>query len=239
MNSAASSMIPQLDGGLRGNAAFYESSCHVRMHAVFRNQLGKNDAPDYTASPARVSGVSAIYFTLGRSPKMTDHQPDDCDGCDFAAGKNVVGGNILLPGSWSVNHYAGPEGFLGWLALQPCRHLSTFSELHPDELKHLGPNIATIEKTLKQYWKSTFADSIERLYTIYFLEGGSQHMHIHLIPRFESLESRLRNWNIPRATMSATFPAKYRRSAEDFTSQVCCIMNYLRSNLSSGNDKTA
>jgi hypothetical protein len=78
MNSAASSMIPQLDGGLKGNAVLYQSSCHVRMPAVFKNQWGKNDAPDYTASPARVSGVSAIYFTLARRA-LTDgvfhHEP--------------------------------------------------------------------------------------------------------------------------------------------------------------------
>src|ERR1035437_10856087 len=82
MNSAASSMIPQLDGGLKGNAVLYQSSCHVRMPAVFKNQWGKNDAPDYTASPARVSGVSAIYFTLARRA-LTDgvfhHEPTNID----------------------------------------------------------------------------------------------------------------------------------------------------------------
>ena len=168
---------------------------------------------------------------------MNHRPPDNCEGCDFAQGKNIVGGNVLLPGSWSVNHYGGSEGFLGWLALQPYRHVLTFTDLKAHELEKLGPNIAAIEKVLKEYWESTFGDPIERLYTIYFMEGGSKHMHIHLIPRFKSLETRLRDWNMPRATMSATFPEKYRRDAANFQSQVCCIMKYLKSNLSGGDQQ--
>jgi diadenosine tetraphosphate (Ap4A) HIT family hydrolase len=171
---------------------------------------------------------------------MADDPPTvSCDGCDFARGKNVTGGNVVLPGSWSVNHYAGPEGFLGWLALQPCRHVETFAQLNSGELANFGPNISKIETALKDFWETTFGDPIEHLYVIYFLEGGSKHMHVHLIPRFKSLEPRLRAWDIPRATMSATFPDKYRRDSAGFHSNVCCIMEYLKSNVANGNGETA
>jgi diadenosine tetraphosphate (Ap4A) HIT family hydrolase len=171
---------------------------------------------------------------------MTDARPTvRCDGCDFARGENVTGGNVVLPGSWSVNHYAGSEGFLGWLALQPFRHVQTFAQLNSKELAALGLNIAKIETTLNHYWESTFGEPIEHLYVIYFLEGGSEHLHIHLIPRFKSLETRVRAWEIPRATMSATFPEKYRRDSAGFHSNVCCIMEHLKSNLVNGNGETA
>lgn len=169
----------------------------------------------------------------------SNHLDPKCEGCAFSLGKGVIGSNVRLPGSWSLNHYAGSEGYLGWLALQPYRHLTAFSQLDGDELSHLGPNIAAIERVLKTYWEKTFDDPIERLYIVYFFEGGGSHIHLHLIPRFQSLEPRLRDWNAPRATTSATFPARYRRDASDFQAQVCCIMNYLRANLASTVGKTA
>jgi hypothetical protein len=69
-----------------------------------------------------------------------DYDPD-CHGCQISQGKGKDVSNVLLPGSWSLNHYGGPEGYLGWLALQPVYHRMAFSELTDEELGHLGPNI--------------------------------------------------------------------------------------------------
>lgn len=157
-----------------------------------------------------------------------------CNSCKFSQGKQTIGGNVRLSGGWSLNHYSGTEGYLGWLALQPYCHRMSFQELNEEELSHLGPNIHAVERVLSDYWQAIFHDPIERLYVIYFFEGGGKyHIHMHLIPRFESLESRLRAWDTPRATSSATFPAQYRRDASDFHAQVCCLMEHLRSNLAS------
>jgi diadenosine tetraphosphate (Ap4A) HIT family hydrolase len=143
-----------------------------------------------------------------------------------------MGSNVRLPGSWSLNHYGGTEGYLGWLALQPICHRMKLSELTEEELRHLGPNIHAIDKALSDYWQQVFGDPIERLYVVYFFEGGGPyHFHIHLIPRFATLEPRLRDWEAPRATASATFPERYRRDATDFPSQVGRLMEHLRNNL--------
>lgn len=155
-----------------------------------------------------------------------------CHGCDFSQGMRAIGSNVNLPGSWSLNHYGGPEGYLGWLALQPFWHRMAFSELTDEELRHLGPNISAVERVLSEYWKQVFNDPIERLYVVYFFEGcGPYHVHVHLIPRFASLEPRLHAWEAPRATTSATFPQQYRREVSDFHNQVCCLMEHLRNNL--------
>ena len=157
----------------------------------------------------------------------SDHIDSSCDGCLFSLG-NAVGSNVRLPGPWSLNHYGGTEGFLGWLALQPYWHREDFSKLSISELTQLGPNIAAIERALAEYWAMTFGDPIERLYVNYFLEGGSRHVHIHLIPRFKSLEPELRAWSIPRATTFVTFPVHYRRDNPGFEQRVQGVMDYLR-----------
>jgi diadenosine tetraphosphate (Ap4A) HIT family hydrolase len=165
---------------------------------------------------------------------MTDCFDPSCQSCEISQGRIAIGGNIKLPGEWSLNHYGGTEGYLGWLALQPICHRMKFSELSPEELRHLGPNISAVQRVLSEYWMRVFADPIERLYIVYFFDGGGPeryHVHLHLIPRFASLESRLRAWDVHRATTSATFPPRYKRDASNFHSQVGCIMDHLRRNL--------
>ncbi len=157
-----------------------------------------------------------------------------CRGCQYSHGGNVDGDIVTLPGDWCLNHYAGSEGYLGWLALQPKRHCMALGELLPGELTSLGPNLQDVDHVIAQYWAMTFNDPIERMYVVYFFESAASdpfHLHIHLIPRFTSLETRLRAWEIPKATMSATFPAQYRRTAPQFGSAVEALMNHLRSNL--------
>jgi diadenosine tetraphosphate (Ap4A) HIT family hydrolase len=173
---------------------------------------------------------------------MTDHDYHDpsCKSCDFSQGREIVGSIVHLPGPWSLNHYSGSEGYLGWMALQPYWHRDAFSDFRKKELTTLGPNIAKIEATLKAYWLDVFRDPIERLYVIYFFEGGGPyHPHLHLIPRFQSLEPRLRAWKAPCATISATFPARYRRGATNFNDHVCCLMDHLKHSLADGHSPTA
>ena len=163
-----------------------------------------------------------------------DFQKPGCKGCAFARGEEVIGGSVSLPGGWTLNNYGGPEGYLGWLALQPFRHRLAVTDLSNEELRELGPNIAEIQKTLGLYWQETFGDPIERLYIVYFFESQREepfHLHIHLIPRFKSLEPRLRAWKAPYATKSATFPDRYRKNAPDYWTQVDSLMNHLRNSL--------
>lgn len=164
---------------------------------------------------------------------MRAHQVFDCKGCEVAQGYGTVGVVVTLPGGWTLNHYSGREGYLGWLALQPCEHVTTFADLNEGELRALGPNIHKIENVLSGYWRRVFRDRIERLYIVYFYEGcGPYHLHMHLIPRFASLDDEtLQAWNAPRATRCARFPAQYQRGGPDFEKHVCDLMNDLKKHL--------
>lgn len=156
----------------------------------------------------------------------------------------------MLPGSWVLNHYAGEEGFLGWMALQPKCHRISFAELTDEELQALGGNLRTIDNLLTQYWQETFKnDPIKRVYVVYFFESvfdtppSQFHMHIHLIPRFVSLEPLLREypkrrteaeypstinaWTIPLITSRETFPRQYRPEQAN----VKALMRWLRARL--------
>jgi hypothetical protein len=80
---------------------------------------------------------------------------NDCEVCRISQKKEkpCVGGPIVkLAGNWTFNHYGGPEGFLGWLALQPHRHVAHFEELNDEESSALGQNLKLIDTTLRSYW---------------------------------------------------------------------------------------
>ncbi len=64
-----------------------------------------------------------------------------------------------------------------------------------------------------------------------FFESAGYHLHIHLIPRYASIEVRLQAWNMPIATKSATFPDRYRRSYPDYNDDVDQLMSFLRDRL--------
>jgi diadenosine tetraphosphate (Ap4A) HIT family hydrolase len=158
-----------------------------------------------------------------------------CKACGYVKGEPVPGGTVSLPGDWFLNHYRGTEGFLGWLALQPCEHRMSIRDVSEKEAKNLGWNIKLVDKFLGYYWENRFNDPVERLYIAYFFESaGSEpfHLHIHLIPRFRSIETRLRAWKIPDATKSATFPDRYRRDCKHFESEVELLMTFLRKQVS-------
>ena len=178
---------------------------------------------------------------------MTKYYKKDCDGCNRSQGKdNVRGGVVELKGDWTLNHYGGQEGFLGWMALQPRYHKMTIADLESDELSSLGDNIKKIDEALGSYWKICFNDRLERVYVLYFFESFYDrpiptkfHLHIHLIPRPKSFDPLLREysklnsgekssinvWGIPKLTKyKDLFPEKYLQNEEN----VKKLMDYLR-----------
>ena len=64
-----------------------------------------------------------------------------------------------------------------------------------------------------------------------FFESAGYHLHIHLIPRYASIEVRLQAWNMPIATKSPTFPDRYRRSYPAYNDDVDQLMSFLRDRL--------
>jgi len=72
------------------------------------------------------------------------------------------------------------------------------ADLTNEEAESLGRNIKAIDKAMKRFWNERFPhDALKRLYVVYFFEqefetpppNEKYHLHIHLIPRPESLNS--------------------------------------------------
>jgi hypothetical protein len=181
------------------------------------------------------------------------HYP--CAGCAISRGlRPVIGGIVELPGDWIVNQYGGKDdGFLGWLILQPRFHRMELSQLTNDELHFLGPNIRNLDKCLTQYWKTEYpGDKIERVYVVYFFESAFKypqesnpfHLHIHIIPRFQSLntDEGLRTtkddvtwvdgWKIATLAKNHKIPERYTHCSPMWQPRVSKLMECLRLELS-------
>ena len=110
----------------------------------------------------------------------------------------------------------------------------SLAKLSQQELRSLGPNLKAVDVALSNYAINVFRDVLERLYIVYFFESAGVepfHLHIHLIPRYASIERRLRAWKSPVATKSATFPDHYRRSYFAYSDEVDNLMRFLRKRL--------
>lgn len=179
---------------------------------------------------------------------------DGCAGCAISQGLlPVTGGIVKLSGDWIINQYGGSEGFLGWLALQPRFHRMGLSQLTHDELHSLGPNIRELDLCLTHYWHLQYpADPVARVYVIYFFEDEFReppalepfHLHIHIIPRFQSLgtDERLRRtendvkwvdgWRVPALALEQKVPGPYDRRSPRWQTRASNLMAYLRHELS-------
>jgi len=178
---------------------------------------------------------------------------DRCAGCGISQElRRVPGGIVKLAGNWVVNQYGSSEGFLGWLALQPRYHRNEISQLTRDELSALGPNIQSLDRSLRQYWHLHFpGDELCRVYVVYFFESEFQdppqdppyHLHIHIIPRPSSFDTadRLRRvengvrwvdgWRTPNLMPRGVVPAPYQRGGNDWEHRVAQLSAYLRGEL--------
>ena len=106
------------------------------------------------------------------------------------------------------------------------------SDLTLDELQFLGPNIKALDNGLTDYWRYKYPDDpVIRVYVVYFFESAFQsppdpepfHLHIHIIPRFQSLNKRKRlrtlvdgsscvdGWKMPRLAPKQRVPRAYDR----------------------------
>jgi len=163
------------------------------------------------------------------------------------------GGVISLPGGWSVNHYGGSEGFLGWLALQPFGHRMRLQDLTRDELRELGPNLQALDRELTAYWKRQFPDDpLRRVYVVYFFETAFKpgarerfHLHIHVIPRSDRIGEGLTcpdedgilsvdGWHISTLTPDDRVPEPYSKKSPTWVERVTGLMDYLREHLPPG-----
>jgi len=180
--------------------------------------------------------------------KKEDRAKEVCKGCELSEGNGDPPGSIIvkLDGGWILNHYGGPEGFLGWLALQPKRHLMELAQLNEEETSHLGRNIQRVDMALRHYWAVHFPnDQLERVYSVYFFESvydeppTKYHLHLHLIPRTRKMvgkkhPSDIAAWKIRELVKSRGFPKGYQtkdRGNDMYEEEVVALMTCLKLHL--------
>ena len=146
-----------------------------------------------------------------------------CQSCVLARSSDA----IRMQGNWALAHYLGDEGYLGWLAIAPVAHRMTLSALSGEEQFTFLTNVVAIEAAMQSY---RMDDRIVRFYMCYFAESLATHpfhFHVHLIPRYESLQ--MKAWDMAKATKSESFPEKYQKTPE----RIKALMDYLREVLKS------
>ncbi|KGA96902.1 diadenosine tetraphosphate hydrolase [Alkalihalobacillus alcalophilus ATCC 27647 = CGMCC 1.3604] len=95
--------------------------------------------------------------------------------------KHFQNNNILYQDDyWVLTHGPVQSQLLGYLYLEPKRHVENWTEFTDEELRELGPLIKKVETAIQSLIP------IERLYSVTISEAV-RHIHLHLIPRFEGL----------------------------------------------------
>ncbi|WP_113928356.1 HIT family protein [Bacillus sp. P14.5] len=92
------------------------------------------------------------------------------------------------------------KGVLGYLYIEPVRHVENWYELTKEEFNEISKLISKISKFLKEELDA------DRVYTVSISESV-RHLHIHLIPR--ERKSNLRGINlIEHATQGEVYPVQ-------------------------------
>src|SRR5579863_4715086 len=111
----------------------------------------------------------------------------ECLSCRSISGeKRISPGPVIYEGTyWLVDH-AYPTSHLGWLVIVLKRHAEALHELSREEFAEL----AEIQYKLAQVMRQD--TRVEKEYMMCFSEAaGFKHIHVHFVPRPESLPPRL------------------------------------------------
>lgn len=83
---------------------------------------------------------------------------------------------IYEDNNWFVTHGPLQSHLLGYLYIEPKRHVENWGEFTDEELSTVGPLIKKLENALKKEL------SIDRVYVVTISEAV-RHLHFHIIPR--------------------------------------------------------
>jgi histidine triad (HIT) family protein len=113
---------------------------------------------------------------------MTDAQSLDCFVCRKHRGEvTVPGGAILQDDLFYCGHAQIREGqsyaYLGYLMLEPRRHLHGVEDLNRREAARLGPTLSRVARALRE------SEGAERVY-VFVLGEHVPHLHMHIIARY-------------------------------------------------------
>lgn len=83
--------------------------------------------------------------------------------------------------NWVISHGPLASQILGYVYIEPKRHVENWAQFTDEELSELGPLIKKTEEAIKKELP------IDRLYIVTISEAV-RHLHVHLIPREESMD---------------------------------------------------
>jgi histidine triad (HIT) family protein len=112
----------------------------------------------------------------------TDSLIDECFICRKHRGEiEIPGGAIYEDEIIFAGHVHVPEGksdvYLGYLMLEPKRHIAGLADLSDPEAQSLGLLITRLCRALKE------CEGAEHVYA-FVLGDNVPHLHIHLVPRY-------------------------------------------------------
>lgn len=110
-------------------------------------------------------------------------QSKDCLGCQVSSGEKVpFGGFIYADNLWTVNHVLPPAAILGWLVLQPRRHIEALHDMNFSEQQRMSQLMVSLDQMLRDILSPL------KVYVCLFTESEScPHIHFHIIPRSEEI----------------------------------------------------
>jgi diadenosine tetraphosphate (Ap4A) HIT family hydrolase len=84
-------------------------------------------------------------------------------------------------GLWRVAH-AFSSALLGWMVVVSRRHLTSASQLTPEEAAALGPLLSRLSTAIEA------ETGASKCYVVFLAEApGFEHLHIHVIPRLPDM----------------------------------------------------
>lgn len=93
---------------------------------------------------------------------------------------------VFDDGKWRVVHAFG-SAIPGWLVVVCRRHVTSLSQLTPQEAAVLGPLLASLSKALETVFPA------RKAYVAFLAEAeGFEHLHIHVVPREDGMPQERR-----------------------------------------------
>ena len=115
---------------------------------------------------------------------MSGEQPLACNICTQNEDAKALGDSrVWASRDWLLRHDSDPCPIVGWLILQPRRHVQGISGLSSREANEFGSLSHFIAKSMEQVLQAP------KVYQVAFGESVD-HMHVHFIPRYYDLDSK-------------------------------------------------
>jgi histidine triad (HIT) family protein len=145
----------------------------------------------------------------------------ECFVCQKHSGKIHLPGGIVYEDKLVIatHHIPDNEGisYLGWLLVEPKRHLPGLGEQTSEEAKTSGLVIARLSRALKA------CEGAEHVYA-FVLGHHVSHLHVHLLPRYPGTPREYWGMRVP------DWPDARRGEAPQIALVCARIRNYLARN---------